>query len=84
MSAVKRAVSADRTYRVVSVEKTEPPAGIEGGSWYCYIITLDSETIVGNRRGTLRQVTQYAEDSAQNLSVRVTHGISPWSSRRNK
>lgn len=84
MAAVKEAVSPDKTYQVVTVEKTEPPVGIEGGNWYRYVIALEGEEIVGNRRGTLKQVKEYAEESAMNLSSRVARGTSSWSSRNKK
>ncbi len=84
MAAIKNAVSPDKTYQVVTVEKTEPPVGIEDGNWYRYVIALEGETIVGNRRGTLKQVTEYAEESAMNLSSRVARGTSSWSSRKKK
>ena len=84
MAAIKDAVSPDKTYHVVAVEKTEPPVGIEGGNWYRYVIAQEEETIVGNRRGTLKQVTQYANECAENLSSRVARGTSSWSSRKKK
>ncbi len=84
MAAIKNAISPDKTYQVVSVEKTDPPVGIEDGSWYRYVIALEGEKIVGNRRGTLQQVREYAEESALNLSSRVARGTSSWSSRKKK
>jgi len=84
MAVIRDAVSPDKTYHVVTVEKVEPPAGIDDGSWYRYVIALEDETIVGNRRGTLNQVTQYANECAENLSSRVARGTSSWSSRHKK
>lgn len=84
MAAIKDAVSPDKTYQVVSVEKTDPPAGIEGGTWYRYVIALEEESIIGNRRGTLKSVTEYAKECAENLSSRVARGTSSWSSRNKK
>jgi len=84
MVAIKDAVSPDKTYRVIAVEKAEPPSGM-GGSWYRYVIALDEdETIVGNRPGTLEQVTQYANECAENISARAARGASTWASRRKK
>lgn len=74
METFKDAVAPEKTYHVVSVVKTEPPAGIEGGTWYRYEIALESNSIVGNRRGTLQQVTEYARDCAENMSARVARG----------
>lgn len=79
MTVVKDAISRDKTYQLVEVEKTDPPAGIEGGSWYRYVIALEGESIVGNRSGTLKQVTEYATECAENLSARYARGTSTWS-----
>ncbi len=84
MAAVKDAISPDKTYQVVAVEKAEPPVGIEDGNWYQYVIALEGETIVGSRRGTLNEVTEYAYECAQNLSSRVGRGTSSWSSSKKK
>ncbi|MDH5648040.1 MAG: hypothetical protein OEY67_00165 [Gammaproteobacteria bacterium] len=84
MTFIRDAVSPDKTYQVVAVEKTEPPAGMKGGSWYKYIIALEDHAIVGNRRGTLKQVTEYANECAENLSSRVARGTSTWVSRRKR
>jgi hypothetical protein len=84
MAAIKDAVPPSKTYQVVTVEKTEPPVGIDSGDWYQYVIALEEETIVGSRRGTLKQVTEYANECAENLSSRVGRGTSAWSSRNKK
>ena len=84
MAVIKTAISPDKTYQVISVEKSDPPVGIEDGSWYRYVIALEGEKIIGNRRGTLKQVREYAEESAENLSSRVARGTSSWSSRKKK
>ena len=84
MAAVEDAVSPDKTYQVIAVEKTEPPVGIEGGNWYRYVIALEDETIVGNRCGTLKEATQHVKECAQDLSSRVARGTSSWTSRNKK
>jgi len=84
MSAIKPAISPDKGYRVVTVEKTDPPEGASGGSWYRYVIELDEQSIVGNRRGTLKQVTEYARECAENMSARFSRGRSHWSKRNEK
>ena len=81
MSALKPAVSPDKGYQVVSVEKTDPPEGVTGGNWYRYVIELDGQTIVSSRRGTLKQVTEYAKECAANMSTRFSRGRSDWSRR---
>lgn len=84
MTAIKPAISPDKGYQVVAVEKTEPPEGIKGGNWYRYVIELEGKCIIGNRRGTLKQVTEYANECAENMSNRFARGRSYWSSRSKK
>ena len=81
MSALKPAVSPDKGYRVVTVEKIDPPEGAGGGSWHRYVIELEGQNIVGTRRGTLKQVTEYARECAANMSTRFSRGRSHWSKR---
>lgn len=84
MAAIKKVVSRDKIYHVAAVEKIDTPAGVEGGNWYRYVIALEDEAIVGNRRGTLEQVTQHANECAESLSARSVRGTSTWSSRNKK
>jgi hypothetical protein len=84
MATLKAADPGDKTCQVVAVEKIEPPHGIEGGNWYRYEILLEDQTLVGNRSGTLEEVTQYANEFAETLGDRLTHGTSPWSIRKKK
>jgi hypothetical protein len=72
----------DNKYRVISVEKTDPPAGMEGGNWFHYIIGQGSSKIEGRRLGTLKAVTRHAEEFAENLNMRGTKGYSAYSSRK--
>lgn len=84
MSAIKPAASPDKAYRVVTVEKTDPPEGIIGGNWHRYVIELEEQSIVGVRRGTLKQVTEHARECAENMSNRFARGSTHWSSRNKK
>lgn len=84
MAVIKPAVSPEKGYQVVAVEKTDPPEGTQGGTWYRYVIELDEQSIVGARRGTLKQVTEYAKECAANMSTRFARGRSHWSSRNGK
>jgi hypothetical protein len=84
MSALKPAASPDKSYEVVTVEKTDPPDGTSGGNWYRYVIELEGQAIVGRRRGTLKQVTEHAKQCAENMSNRFARGRSHWSSRNKK
>jgi len=72
-------------YNVLSVEKIETPAGMEGANWYKYVIGRGSSTMVGNRRGTLKQVTEHAKCLAKDLNERSgRNGKSLWAPRQNK
>lgn len=72
-------------YNVLSVEKTEPPAGMDGANWYRYIIGRGTSTMVGSRRGTLKQVTEHAKTLASDLNARSgRNGKSLWAPRQNK
>ena len=71
-------------YRVESIEKAEPPAGMQGGSWYHYVVGQGSSQIKCTRNGSLKSVTQYAEEFAENLNTRVTKGYSPYAARKPK
>lgn len=84
MAAIKPAISPDKSYQVVTVEKTEAPEGANGGNWYRYVIELEGQSIVGSRRGTQKQVTEYAKECAENMSTRFARGRSHWSSRNKK
>lgn len=57
-------------YRVVSVDKTTPPEGLPGKNWYHYVIGYGDSTIDGTKPGTLKGVTQHAEDVARDLNAR--------------
>ncbi len=72
----------DREYIVTEVVKTSRPKGIQSGDWYRYIIGHGSTPISGVRSGSLKSVTQYAEDFARNLNLRVLQGYSAYAARR--
>jgi len=55
-------------YHLVSVDRTAAPEGINGRDWCRYIIARHCSTIVGYRRGTAQQVTQYTRHHAEELS----------------
>jgi hypothetical protein len=60
-----------KKYSLVSVEKTSPPTGMDGDNWYRYVVARDNSTIVGNMRGTLKQVTREAREFVDNLNDRT-------------
>lgn len=79
-SALKSTLSSLSQFAVVSIEKTSAPEGSEGGNWYQYIVARDNSKIVGNMRGTLQQVTKYADEFVENLNNRASlpRGRSSW------
>jgi hypothetical protein len=57
-------------YALISVKKTEPPEGEQGNNWYQYVVGKGASSLVGKRRGTLKQVTEHAETLADSLNER--------------
>jgi len=66
---------------LVSVDKSEAPAGTQGDNWYRYVIERGNSKIVGNMCGSLQKVKQKVSDYVDNLNERVASpkGRSPWS-----
>ena len=60
------------TYRVESVEKTDPPQGIPAGDWHRYIIGRGNSKIEGLKPGSFQAVTEHAESVAEDLNERAT------------
>ncbi len=75
---------SENKYRVVSVEKTEPPEGMPDGNWHRYIIGQGSAKIEGLKPGTLKAVTQHAETVAEDLNSRAGGGNSAYAARKRK
>lgn len=71
-------------FRVVRVEKTPIPEGGGGETWYRYVLDNGSSTIVGKRCGSLKAVTAYAAQYAEQLNARGVNGHSAWSPRARK
>ena len=84
MSAVKAEILTTKQYTVTSVERSEPPEGVEEGTWYRYVIEQHNSTIVGSRRGTLEQVTCHANEFAADLNARPIGRWNPTKSNRKK
>lgn len=75
----------ENLYNVVSVEKADSPEGGEGNNWCRYVIGRGTSQIVGNRRGSVAQVTAHAKTLAEDLNSRTgLRSPSSWSSRRKK
>jgi len=73
-------------YEVIKVEKIDAPNGTDGENWYSYTIRRSSNSsIVGQRRGTLEQVKEYARECAEEINQRQGNGgYSMWTTRKNK
>ena len=72
-------MSVEFKYSVVSVDKSESPDGIDEGNWYRYILARGESTLEGCSKGTLKQVTDYAESLAEDLNARSgLKGRSVW------
>jgi len=71
-------------YSVVSVEKTDTPVGMPEGNWHRYVIGQGRSKIEGFRLGTLKAVTQHAEDVAEDLNTRAITGKSTYATRKQK
>jgi hypothetical protein len=70
-----------RKFPVASIEKTEPPSGTEG-EWYEYVIGEGSSAIRGKRSGSLKAVTEYVKEYAENLNQRSALGYSSYAARK--
>lgn len=58
-------------YKIVSVQRAKPSAGLEGSGWYGYVISYEGkDSIHGYRRGNLEAVTSALEDIVEHLNER--------------
>ena len=71
-----------RKFSVTSIEKTEPPAGMDEDNWYQYTIGEGASAIHGKRAGSKAAVRRYAEEFAENLNQRAALGYSAYAARR--
>ena len=71
-----------RHFWVANIEKTETPNGMAGDNWYKYTIGEGESAINGIRSGSLKEVTEYAEEFAANLNERTLLGYSAYAARR--
>lgn len=74
MSSIAETRPVQTVFTLISVEKTDAPAGCLGDRWYRYVIERGASTIVGSRRGTLQQVTLHAREYAAELNLRAANG----------
>jgi len=71
-----------RHFWVANIEKTPTPEGMSGDNWYKYQIGEGESAINGMRSGSLKSVTEYAEEFAANLNERTLLGYSAYAARR--
>ncbi len=72
---------SDNQFRLISIEKTDPPEGMEG-NWHHYVIGRNGSNIEGMRQGTLKSVKKHAEEFAANLNLRGAKGYSSYAPRK--
>ena len=64
-------------YHVVKVEKTTAPEGMLGENWYLYVIQkgdLSNSLMECKKTGTLKSVTEHANDVAETINFRNVKG----------
>jgi hypothetical protein len=84
-SAAKPAPHQASPFAVARVERTGAPDGAMGGqNWYRYVLDNGRSHIVGQRCGSLKDVTAYAHLYAEQLNSRNGGASSTWTSRTKK
>ena len=64
-------------YHVIKVEKTTAPEGMLGENWYLYVIqkgSLSNSLMECKKTGTLKSVTEHANDVAETINSRNVKG----------
>lgn len=61
---------------VEKVEKTAMPDGADGTDWYRYVLSSGNSQITGFHRGSLEEVTEYANHCAEEFNLRGIRGKS--------
>lgn len=69
-------------YNLISIVKIDSPDGLPGDDWYRYVIGENNSKIEGLRAGSLKSVTQHAEEYARELNDRTNKGGSTYSPRK--
>ena len=63
-------VGEGEPFKLDSIRKEQPPAGVEGVGWHRYVITQANSTIVGHRQGSTSSVTRAVEEIVLHLNER--------------
>jgi hypothetical protein len=62
--------SIEENFEIVSVKPAATPDGMEGDGWHCYEIAQGTNTIIGYRQGSIRPVTEAAQEIVDQLNER--------------
>jgi len=62
--------SMEDPYRIDSVKPSNPPPGMDGNNWHCYVIVKGSNSIRGYRPGSHRVVMSAVEEIVTQLNER--------------
>jgi hypothetical protein len=84
INADPKSTMHDDKYQVVTVEKTDPPQGMEDGNWYRYVIGQGRSKIEGVKLGTLQAVTEHAHTMVDDLNTRAARSGSFYAPRKRK
>lgn len=60
----------EESYHVVEVTKSSAPKGMTGDDWHLYVIGRGDSVIEGKKTGTLKDVTEHAEELAERINAR--------------
>jgi len=71
-------------FKVSSIEKKPSEEDSDDQAWYRYVLENGRSTIVGQRRGSLKDVTAYATEYTDQLNERSSMARSTWSPRGRK
>ena len=63
-----------RSCSVISLERSDGPAGAEGNDWYRYVISSPGSPITGYRRGKKTDVLDYLNECTSKLDERLNSG----------
>ena len=66
----ERVTLIEEEYGIVSVKPVDPPRGMDGTGWHCYIIEQGKNNIRGYRQGSIDKVTQAVEEIVIRLNER--------------
>jgi len=70
-------------YNVMNIEKISTPDGMVGDNWYQYVVGQGSSEIKGLTMGTLNQVTEHANNIADDLNDRSKGKKTGYTSNQN-